>query len=172
MCRSDPNCIFIMQTTRVRPLPGNCTLDKSDGSFLFVVRTFSIFPNLFRECHGSLVLLAKYRFMSEPSTFINKSHILIWLPRVRDCPLFGILAEMPWAGLKREVFYFLKSQDYSSGFYHSYVSGENHSGPRPKNLTLCSISPTIISISPGCHIGCPCNEGSATCRGDICFAKM
>ena len=132
------------------------------------------FFNLFRECQGLLVLLAKCWFTPLPYTFFNKSDILMRLPWVRDCPPFlgGILAEMPWAGLKREVFYFLKSQDHSSGFYHFYVSGENHSGPRPKNLTLCSISHIIISISPGCHIGCPCNEGSATRRGDICFAKM
>ena len=138
MCRSDhirfisptllafltrSSYLFIMQTTRVRPLPGNCTLDKSDGSFLFVVRTFSIFPNLFRKCHGSLVLSAKYRFMSEPSTFFNKSHILIWLPRVRDCPPF------PWRDIGRNAMSgtqkgsFLFSQIARSQFrYRSFLS--------------------------------------------------
>ena len=100
----DNAVLFILQLPRARPLPGNCTLDKSDGAFLFVVRTFSIFSNLFREGHGILARLNKV------------------LP-----------------------------QEF---------------------LTLCSISPTIISISPGCHIGCPCNKGSAARRGDICFAKM
>ena len=29
-----------------------------------------------------------------------------------------------------------------------------------------------LAVFRSCHIGCPCNEGSATRRGDICFAKM
>ena len=79
------------------------------------------FFNLFRECQGLLVLLAKCWFTPLPYTFFNKSDILMRLPWVRDCPPFlgGILAEMPWAGLKRGVFYFLKSQGHSSGIAHS-----------------------------------------------------